>query len=487
MQNFLLFLLSFCWVLLTLPAFAQNITIDIFGANGLHPQDGECCVYLPRSRNPRDGDDAVRGTPGKNANNLDLELQDNGQALNGHVVVYGTVYGSNSRQALSQIDRTMNLNASIFINAYGGQGARGGNGGQGQDGCNGADGRDATSSSNGTDGDDGCNSGSGGDAAPAQPGGDGGRVRVYIPANQTHLALLVSANVDSGNGGASGRPGQPGSPGRGGDGGDSHRYISRYEDEPACPSSPSGGGGFNGGGGGIRDLGNGYDSFESNLSPNLLDFMKDTGRVAGDIVNGLIGVSPAYACGGRRAVYDTNPGGSDGSNGRSGSMGGGITSPGRNGEDGQLEFIVVNPNGSETSYARPFNLKLLSYDISDAAPGGNGDGIFEPNETLTISNLRVINDSAMPSPRMADVILSLQTSNWLLANPIDQVVIPPLPGRSQVLLDKVFTVKIKNSFSVGQNQSWSVSDTLVPVGLFLEYNEPKRVFSCQKQCTSVFL
>jgi hypothetical protein len=252
------------------------------------------------------------------------------------------------------------------------------------------------------------------------------------------LALLVSANVDSGNGGASGRPGQPGSPGRGGDGGDSHRYISRYEDEPACPSSPSGGGG--GGGGGIRDLGNGYDSFESNLSPNLLDFMKGTGQVAGEILNGLIGVSPAYACGGRRAVYDTNPGGSDGRNGRSGSMGGGITSPGRNGDEGQLEFIVVNPDGSETSYARPFNLKLLSYDISDAAPGGNGDGIFEPNETLTISSLRVINDSAMPSPRMADVILSLQTSNWLLANPIDQVVIPPLPGRGQVLLDKVFTL-----------------------------------------------
>ena len=70
MQNFLLFLLTFCWTLLTLPAFAQNITIDIFGANGLPPQDGECCVYLPRSRNPRDGDDAVRGTPGQNANNL---------------------------------------------------------------------------------------------------------------------------------------------------------------------------------------------------------------------------------------------------------------------------------------------------------------------------------------------------------------------------------------------------------------------------------
>ncbi len=416
-------------VVFSTPGWSQNITIDIFGANGLSPKDGDCCVLLPKSTNPKRGDDAIPGTPGQDAFDLNLNLKDNGSNLNGHIVVYGTIHQDG--RAYSQINKTMNLGASVFINAYGGTGARGGIGGQGQDGCDGIKGENATKTSKGKMGGTGCNSGGGGDAAAAQPGGDGGQIKVYIPSDQTHLALLVSADVRKGSGGKPGRPGYPGEPGARGEGGDKLTYLSHYEDEPACAPVESynggsggsgggmGGGGFggsgggsmggggSGGGGGIQDLGNGFDSFESNANPDLFDFLKSSGQFANYVLNNLVGVGPAYACGGKTPIYKTQSAGEPGKPGQPGPMGGGDTRPGKDGEDGDLEFIVVNPNGSEVSYKKPFDLKLLSYNIVDSAPGGNGDGIFEPNEIITITNLRVKNDSAMPSPEMADVIISL--------------------------------------------------------------------------------
>ncbi len=454
-------------------AFAEVLSIDISGQSGMPPVDGACCDNMsPTSnpnQNPRDGDDARPGTLGANANNLDLELEDNGR-LNGQIIVYGTVYNSNNGRVRSNINDTISLTSSIFVNAEGGDGARGGIGGQGQDGCEGRDGSDATETRNGQDGTDGCDSGNGGDASVAQDGGVGGQVRVIIPADQTHLALLVSADIEGGNGGASGRPGQPGRPGQGGDGGDSKTYVDYWVDEPACPPPPSSsGGGYDGGGnyspgGGSNDLGNGYNSFESNAAPHLLEILKGTTQIAGDILNELIGVSPAYACGGRNPVYATNAGGDDGSDGQSGSVGRGDTSPGQDGDDGKFEFIVVEPNGRETVYRRPFDLQLLSYDLRDSAPGGNEDGIFEPNEILTISRIRIKNVAQMPSPRMTDVILSIQTSNWLIANPVDKVVVPSLNGGQEITLPNRFQVQVRNTFTAGQSESWSVSDTIVPRG-----------------------
>ncbi len=464
MKSTLLKTIALSFIFISVNSYAENLNIDISGSDGLPPKDGTCCVLYPRTNSqnqtPKSGEDARPGTPGVFANNLDLKLRDT-EDLNGAIVVYGTVYNQGNGRVSSIINEKISLSSSIFINAEGGNGARGGKGGQGQDGCDGDDGVDADDENDGTDGDDGCNSGGGGDASSAQDGGDGGQVRVFIPVNQTHLALLVNASVEGGQGGAPGIVGQPGDPGRGGNGGSSHRYIDYYVDEPACSSS-NGGSDYNGGG--SNDLGNGYDSFESDASPYIIDLLKDTTQVAGHILNELVGVSPAYACGGRNPVYATNSGGSDGRNGISGPLGRGDTSPGEDGDNGDFEFIVVEANGRETSYRKPFDLQLLSYDLRDSAPGGNEDGVFEPNEILTISRLRIKNISQMPSPKMADVVLSVQTANWLIANPVDRVLVPALNGGQETTLRDVFFVKVKNAFTAGNNQAWSVSDTIVPRG-----------------------
>ncbi len=455
---------------------AETFTIDLYGEDGRPPHDGTCCVSLPRTSSPYEtphrGDDATAGTPGEDANSLDLRLRDSESQddLQGHIVLSGTILNSTTGLSVGEISKNLSLTTNIFIDAHGGEGARGGNGGQGQDGCHGDDGSDATSSSNGTDGDDGCDSGDGGNASPAQPGGNGGRVRVFIPAGQTHLALLVNANTEAGDGGDPGRPGQPGNPGDGGDGGSSHTYISGYVDEPACPpppsSSGSGGSGYDSSpsGGGVHNLGYGYDSFESNAEPFLRNLLYQTAQITGDVFNELIGVSPAYACGGRDPVYDTNPGGDDGADGDPGTVGRSFPSSGVRGNNGRMEFIVIETDRSQTTYRQPFNLELLSYQIHDSIPGGNGDGVFEPNETLTISQIRVKNTEDMPSPQRTDVILSIQSSNWILADPVDRVVVPQLNGGESVTLPHVYYVKIKKAFEIGRGQNWSVSDTIVPLG-----------------------
>lgn len=481
---------------------AKVLKIDISGADGQKPKDGECCEDLPKTKNlnqkPRQGDHAKPGTPGEHALDVDLQLKDTG-GIKGHIVVYGTVYNQNGRPT-SIINESIELNSTIFIDASGGIGARGGIGGKGQNGCEGVDGEDAEIGTKGTDGTRGCNSGGGGNASAAQDGGDGGNVRAYIPADQTHLALLVSADVSKGSGGDPGRVGQPGVPGKGGDGGKPLKYISHYikpepcedsdtttgsgngsgsgnyigsgggssigsDDDSGGIGSGSGSGSSGGSSGGVEDLGNGYFRFESNATPYLREILDQSKRMAGDIFNELIGVNPAFACGGPDIpVYKTVEGGESKPDGEPGPKGKGDTSPGDDGDDGSFEFIVVEANGRETAYKRPFNLKLLSYRIWDDLPGGNNDGVFEPNEILTISNIRIKNTESMPSPRMADVVISIETKNWLIANPLDRVIVPSIMGNKEITLKDTFKVQVKNVFSVGQDQVWKVTDSIVSKG-----------------------
>ncbi|MCB0411878.1 MAG: hypothetical protein KDD22_05090, partial [Bdellovibrionales bacterium] len=68
------------------------------------------------------------------------------------------------------------------------------------------------------------------------------------------------------------------------------------------------------------------------------------------------------------------------------------------------------------------------------------------------------------SPDLADVLLSVQSSQWILTDPLDQIKIPHLLGGQQVTLPNTFKARIKNSFQVGNGTTWTTSDTIVPLG-----------------------
>ncbi|MCB0412060.1 MAG: hypothetical protein KDD22_06005, partial [Bdellovibrionales bacterium] len=392
--------------------FAADVQLDLSGKDGRPPMDGACCDNKSRTTSPYDraesGDDAIPGTPGKSARGADLSLRDQGNR--GQVLIYGTIYDDFGQE---RIEKSMGLTASLFIDASGGNGARGGIGGRGQSGCHGKDGN--SSSAFAANGDDGCDAGDGGNGTIGKNGGDGGQIRIYIPKDQTHLALLVNADVSHGNGGA---PGRNGGGGDGGTRGSGVQYVSGskkvcyFVPDPPSSSSSSGSDGFGGGfgssgsgsGGGLQDLGNGYSSFESSLRPlpgaNFELYMDKFAGVAGDVFNELLGVKAATA--GESCSYqDTYARGRDGSSGRDGRPGTARISGGANGRDGSLEFIVVDEDGTQHSYRKPFDLRLVGYSISDKAPGGNNDGVFEPGEELTISNITVVNSAEMPSPDLA--------------------------------------------------------------------------------------
>lgn len=390
----------------------------------------------------------------------------------------------------ADINRTMNLTASIFIDARGGNGQRGGRGAKGEQGPRGSDGQDATDNWNATPGGNGGPGGRGGNGTPGTNGGDGGIVRIIIPRDQTHLALLVHADVSGGAAGAAGQNGEGGEGGAGGRGGGSHTYVSGQErvchyvpDEDSSSSSGSWGGSS---GGSYYDSGGGYDTWDDSslAKPSTRNFA----NLAGEIGSLLLGVTAAQAgesCS-YENVYSTRPSARDGYDGPNGYPGNGAVYAGRAGENGRFEFIVVESNGTETRYVQPFNLQLLSYDISDIGPGGNNDGIFEPGEQLTISNIRVKNTARMPSPEKADVLLSLQSSQWILTDPTDQVSIPALRGGQEVVLPNRLVVQVKrNGFNVGST-AWQMTDTLVPVGRVTRVQRTQSGLSLPKVVTMSF-
>ena len=237
----------------------------------------------------------------------------------------------------------------LFVNCRGGDGGHGGwggpggNGGSGGQGGNGYRGRDGHNSSNGRGGDGGPggkggNGGCGGDGGPGGQGAKGGNAgkggSCVIKAKDPRLLMLVEADCMNGNIGQGGQGGKGGLGGQGGRGG-------------------IGGAGGDGGKGHWTER-------------------------RGDTIIRYTG----YGEPGRR-----------GANGNAGGIGanGGDGAQGRDGkvaQNGGILWVVETEDGRplQQSGVR-YEVKVTNFKVASAID----DGVFEPNEPIAVSGVKVIN------------------------------------------------------------------------------------------------
>ena len=288
--------------------------------------------------------------------------------------------------------------------------------------------------SSGSDGSEGSASyySSGSNGSDGQPGRDAAdidlflsysdssrmRVEVKISSNYSSLNFqkvfslteLKSINLfaNGGNGG------NGGSGGKGGDGSDGSSGSS------GCPASDgssgtSGSNGGNGGSGGNGGRGGNIRITTSDDQSELLMLIRSTQISGGSY--GSAGSGGAGGSGGRGGSGGSNSCSSGGSSGSSGSDGwsGSSGSSGNDGYSGQSGRQIYMLSGKTTNaYPEKFNLKIQSVEFADE----NNDGIFEFGEKVSITKVKIVNSSTMPSPVNLDIAgLNNIDSNWKWLSP----------------------------------------------------------------------
>lgn len=292
------------------------------------------------------------------------------------------IAGTEVRRGASRpVETTVDLArpGDVVLLARGGDGGHGGVGGDGGSGGTGRAGSDATRYSRGSDGGPGGDGGNGADGTSGAPGGTGGKVELVVDEDATHLVLVATAAVGGGAGGAAGRNGQGGSGGAGGSGGSSHSWTETEESTDAQGNRQT------------------------------------------------------------RTTYHSNPGGSAGRAGSSGRSGHAHLVPGAHGAAGSFAIEVRDRAGAVRRYPRRFDLVLegLVHQPDDA------DGIVEPGEPVTVSQVVVRNVGGMPTPRSHPTVVGLGKTSWILPVEGDHLVLDrPLGAGEAVTLPGVlrFTV-----------------------------------------------
>ncbi|MCB0356678.1 MAG: hypothetical protein KDD40_06705, partial [Bdellovibrionales bacterium] len=409
------------------PSNARDLVIDVNGKNGNHGIDGRSYSTHSgaSSGNGSDGGDATHSTPGSNAGNIDITLKDDG-TQKAHLLLVGS---SNNNSVNKQLN--VDFQTKIILNASGGRGGDGGDGGDGQGGCNGYRGKNADRYSRGSDGGPGCNGGNGGDATPGSNGGKGGSITVRLSYEDLYLTPLVNWNVKGGQGGNSSTNGSAGQGGNGGQGGSSYSWTTTREVPSTCSETRS------------RSVSRSSRNADGSTS-YYTDYETYTVSVS---------------CTKTVTDHHYNSGGSTGPRGRGGSSGTGNTSSGSKGQDGSFRFIVKSEDGKEITYTRTFELRLRSYQVIDE----DGNGIYEPGETVRIYNIVVENAAQMPTPgKKAKVLISLQNSEWILSEP-QLIEIETLKGGEIRQLKGELRFKIRNNrFKISENLA-AATDTIAPI------------------------
>ncbi|CDW90129.1 UNKNOWN [Stylonychia lemnae] len=277
---------------------------------------------------------------------------------NGICGVDGYNYGSNGSNAGFP---NMGEDGDVLdIYAKGGKGGKGGYGGNGASGSPGSDGSDATQNSSGTDGGPGGNGGNGGNGTPGANGGKGGFVQITVTKFDMDLLVLIG-EIDI----AGGQGGEPGRNGKGGKGGPGGRGGSSYSWSETSYSTTTDS--------------DGNTQTESSTQ------------------------------------YYSNPGGSNGPDGKDGRHGSGNISPGQDGKKGKFEYLIEysdleNQNQMTLSFKNKYDLKITGFRYQMY----EDDGIIEPGERAFIDYITVSNRGEMPTPNYSDFEVSLQENLWLM-------------------------------------------------------------------------
>ena len=292
-----------------------------------------------------------RGTDGTEASDVNLNIWGDAFELN----VDGTSRFT-AKLGGPKAEDILFVNCRGGDGGHGGQGGDGGMGGKGGNGGNGATGHQGQNSStgrggNGGPGGNGGNGGNGGQGGPGGRGGDGGHAGnggiCVIQSSIPQLLMLVEADCTAGSKGIAGNGGNGGKGGEGGRGG-------------------SGGFGGSGGTGGSH---------------------RDSNGVTQCHPNGMHGSS-----------------GHSGSRGSSGPMGAAASrgTDGNSANHGGILWVVSSPDGVVLyESATRYDITVTNFNVTSAID----DGIFEPNEQISVSGCCVVNSGGLPLPSGATAFM----------------------------------------------------------------------------------
>jgi hypothetical protein len=332
--------------------------IDVSGRQGLHGLDGHS--FSAPSGHAGDhgnrGGDATEPQPGQSAGIVECVLAyARGNRGSGQLTITGSV--DTPADPVRSLGETVEIGQAgyVFIRGIGGDGGNGGRGGDGQPGTAGYDGQDATRFSSGSDGGPGGNGGDAGNPTDGGDSGDGGVVTLVVDHRDQGLLMLLKGNLDSGNIGFAGEPGKGGAGGPGGRGGSSYSWTEteHYTDSQGKSQT--------------------------------------------------------------RTVFHSNPGGSDGRDGRSGMPSSYEASDGRPGTVGLLKIIVAGPGEQRVQYESPFDLELINFDVSSEYD------VLEPDSLISIDNIEIRNCGGMPTPANYTIRIFIESDDWMITDEVDLV------------------------------------------------------------------
>src|SRR5690606_10493776 len=110
-----------------------------------------------------------------------------------------------------------------------------------------------------------------------------------------------------------------------------------------------------------------------------------------------------------RTTHHSKPGGSRGRSGRDGRAGRAVLRAGPNGEAGSVSIEVHDEGGRATSYRSRYDVRLVSFEHRNA----NDDGIYEPEEKVSVSRVSIQNTGGMPLPKHHDVVVRVADDGWI--------------------------------------------------------------------------
>jgi hypothetical protein len=269
----------------------------------------------------------------------------------------------------------------VELVANGGAGGNGGRGGDGGDGGRGYAGHDATRYSAGGDGGPGGDGGDGGNGSSGARGGDGGAITVCVSERDTHLVLLVNTECLGGRGGRAGSNGNGGSGGAGGRGGRSYEWT------------------------------------------EIETYTDSQGQTQ------------------TRTTYNSNPGGNSGPSGSPGRPGYATLSDGAAGRPGSFAIEVVGDDGRVQSYPSRYELQVVGFQHDN----DNRDGVYEPDEKVSVTRIAVKNVGAMPTPKHHDVVIGVVEKGWVDADESQTLTLPRAiaPGETHVFERESLTLKLQ--------------------------------------------
>lgn len=357
---------------------------------------------------------------------------------------------------------TASSQRGVILDSSGDGGHSGSDGESGSDGRSGRRGEDADCNTRVSDGGDGRPgvhaSDRGGDGHNGTPGSD---VILVLSGDENCLHISGSKAFDKkvgrlngeevifvdcrgGDGGDGGDGGNGGNGGNGGKGGkgltgkDANGIIGRNGGDGGNGGNGGdggrGGNGTNGGDGG--DAGNGGNCTIQVSDPKLLMFVTvscrsgDPGTAGKRGEGGTGGGGSRAGEGGRKGkqttqAKDGNPG-KPGKEGRGGDDGapGSPGKSGKRGKDGKVVWVVKGDHGIQKS-STCYNVQVESFDIVPTYDSG----VFQPNEKVTVSGIKVTNIGGLSVPPGA--VASIPSTDQIRFDPSERAVLDELkPGQS---------------------------------------------------------